>query len=185
MESDNGMADQESSGFTVVDRRRGTSESTEDTEADASSAPSETPADSGTGPAATAGKPSQNDSPSSEEPPSAADQDAAAESPVEGFMPDPATLLMFAAMQMDTRRLAAALLGIFDGHAWRAMGMVANPQTGEIERDMPSAQLAIDCVQFLLSKIESSLAEAERREVQRRLTDLRMNYLAKLRESGT
>ena len=97
-------------------------------------------------------------------------------------MPDPGALLAYVAMQMDVKGLASALLGVFSGHAWRAMGLIANPVTGESEKNLPDAQIAIDCMQFLLSKVENDLDAADRREIQRRLNDLRMNYLAKMRE---
>ncbi len=99
-----------------------------------------------------------------------------------GDLPDPATLFSYVAMQMDTAALAMALTAVFDGHAWRALGLVADPRTGTAQKDLPSAQLAIDIVAFCLSKVEGALSESERRDANRRLTDLRMNYLAKLRE---
>ena len=97
-------------------------------------------------------------------------------------LPDPAALLSYVAMQMDSRVLAAGLLGIFASHAWRAMGLMPHPVTGDIKMDLPEAQLAIDCVQFLLGKVEKDLPEPERREMQRRLNDLRMNYLDRMRK---
>jgi len=98
-------------------------------------------------------------------------------------VPDPAAFLAYVTMQMDVRSLASALLSVFDGQAWRAMGLVADPMTGQTKKNMPDAQIAIDCVQFLLGKVENELPEPERREMQRRLNDLRMNYVMKLRES--
>ena len=98
----------------------------------------------------------------------------------EGVYPDPALLITVAAMQLDTRSLVRALLAVFDGHAWQGMGLVASARSGEPEADLPAAQLAIDCLAFLLNKAEADLDEGERREVQRRLNDLRVNYLARL-----
>lgn len=99
-----------------------------------------------------------------------------------GDFPDPAVLFSYVAMQMDTSALVQALTAVFDGHAWRSLGLIADPRTGTTQKDLPSAQLAIDVVQFCLSKVEGSLSEAERRDANRRLNDLRMNYLAKMRE---
>ena len=93
---------------------------------------------------------------------------------------DPEMLLSMAAMQMPTRQLALALVSLFDGHAWKSMGIVADYVTGETKEDLPSAQLAIDIVQFLLGKVESDLPESDRQEAQRRLKDLRMNYVNRL-----
>lgn len=163
------LTDQEPSGFTVVDRRHAA-------QADAEAAENATTAEAAH---------SQNSSPEISEPQASAPEadQAAATGSGERFAPDPPMLLSIAAMQMDTHALAKTLLAVFDGHAWQAMGLVAHPLTGEIVKDLPTAQLAIDCVQFLLGKVEGDLSEEERRESQRRLSDLRMNYLAKLRET--
>jgi hypothetical protein len=96
-------------------------------------------------------------------------------------MPDASTLVAMAAMHMGTTDLLHVLLTVFDAHAWRSMGLVAD-HTGEARKDMPAAQTAIDCLAFVLSKVESTLDEGEKRDVNRRLMDLRMNYVAKLRE---
>ena len=96
---------------------------------------------------------------------------------------DPSMLFSMAAMQMPTRQLALALLTVLDGHAWRSMGLMPDYLSGETKEDLPSAQLAIDIVQFLLGKVESDLSETDRNEAQRRLKDLRMNYVNRLNKS--
>ena len=80
------------------------------------------------------------------------------------FMQDPSFLLSMGAMQLDTAELMSTLVQVFDAKAWVAMGLVVNPSTGEAVKDMPSAQLAIDTVQFLLSKVESKFPETDRRD---------------------
>jgi hypothetical protein len=109
--------------------------------------------------------------------------DGTASSPrqAEHQMPDPSSLVAMAAMHIPTTDLIHVLVSVFDAHAWRSMGFVAD-HTGEVHKDLPAAQLSIDCLAFLLGKIEGSLEEAERRDVQRRLMDLRMNYVSKMRE---
>lgn len=185
------MTEQEKPGFTVTDKRSGASaDSTAESPADRStggetkpdSPESESPASPQASPSAqTAASASETQS----EPNAAPGGTASKPSQEEPFAPDPAMLLSIAAMQMDTRELAITLVAVFDGHAWQRMGLVANPLTGESQQDLPAAQLAIDCVQFLLGKVESSLSDEERREAQRRLNDLRMNYLAKRRDAQT
>ena len=175
------MADQEQPGFTVVDRRNSTQENappqpgaaaTAAGSEGASQAPAPQADPSDTAPRRTAESPADLPSESADTSPHE-----------EPFAPDPAMLLSLGAMQMETRDLVSTLTVVFDGHAWRALGFHAHPVTGETQTDLPAAQLAIDCVQFLLGKMEGTLSEPERREVQRRLSDLRMNYLTKLRES--
>jgi hypothetical protein len=61
--------------------------------------------------------------------------------------------------------------------AWIALGLRADPATGQIEQDLDAARLAIDCVTHLASKIENSLDEATRRELKRVVSDLQLNYV--------
>ena len=96
--------------------------------------------------------------------------------------PDPLFLLSLAAMKLSSRTLALALIGIFDTYAWRAMGMVVNPNTGEEETDLDEAKLSIDLVELLLDRLESDMPETDKRDLHRRLSDLRMNYLAQKKE---
>jgi hypothetical protein len=155
--SEEAMSDPSSPDFKVVDRRRSMSGEA-DTEDDA------TP-----------------DAPTESAPTEAPATDAERELDT---LPDPAFLVTFGAMQMPPRTLAKALLAVFDQHAWVALGLVASPQTGEPQPDLPAAQLAIDCVHFLLGKAEPELTEEERRDAHRRLNDLRMNYLLKKQASN-
>jgi hypothetical protein len=178
------MSDQEKPAFHVVDRRKAAQDNpaaettpTDDISESVSDSKEATSTPSQQIPQETPREETSSDS--------ASTTDNATESSDEGDfgkMPDPTFLLSMAAMQMETRTLLHALLAIFDGHAWRSMGFLADPRTGETRKDLPSAQLAIDTIQFLFGKVEAQLPERERRELQRRLSDLRMNYLAKLRE---
>ncbi len=181
------MSDPETPAFQVVDRRASAQASAQSTEA--SSADTSSP-DTGTSPAAPVQDASVSHANTASAPGSTEDTGLSATEQFEQDihsgddieMPDPAALLPYVAMQMDVRGLAGTMLGVFDAQAWRALGLVANPVTGQTEKNLPDAQLAIDCVQFLLGKMESALDDTSRREMHRRLNDLRMNYLAKVRE---
>src|SRR4051794_732691 len=50
-------------------------------------------------------------------------------------LPDAASLVAMAAMHIGTTDLIRVLVGIFDAHAWRAMGLVAD-HSGEVRKDM-------------------------------------------------
>lgn len=165
------MADQEKPDFTVADKHKTQDEThstPEPNEAENASSQASAPDDAAESPNVSETESSAGD-----------EADSSQGSP---FLPDPAMLLGMAGMQMEAKTFLFALLPIFDAHAWRAMGLVGHPLTGETKKDLPTAQMAIDCVQFVLGKIESELPDAERREAQRRLSDLRMNYVTKLRE---
>ena len=68
-------------------------------------------------------------------------------------------------------------IGLLHSHAWQSMGLVPNPATKSIVRDMGQARVAIDCVAFLLTKLEPAIKPAERNERERLLSDLRMNFV--------
>ena len=158
------MTDEKKPDFTVVDRRRAKDG---DDNGDTAPEPIEDQQ------AASAESTATTLDTESEPPEEAADG--------ERFEPDPTMLLSYCAAQVDTRTLARVLMAVFDSHAWRNMGLIGDPRTGEQKEDLPAAQLAIDCVQFLLGKVETEFSESDRREAQRRLSDLRINYVAKLR----
>jgi hypothetical protein len=172
------MADEEQTGFKVIDRRKGAGG---DSGVEATPAPPEAEP-----PAPAAGA-------AAEEPGGKADEEArrtedggAAASPGdEETMPDPSVLLGFVAVQMETTELLSVLVHVFEVHAWRSLGLQPVDRAGTIQVDLQNAQIAIDTVQFVLGKIEGALSEPQRREAQRRLTDLRMNYLAKKRDSSS
>lgn len=132
------MTDEESSGFTVVDKRR--------VNEGASEVPSEVQA---TSPPA---------GPDAEV--SAHDEDAQPELP---HLPIPVRLLM--------------CIDILQQGAWIAMGLVSDPATGAIERDLKMAKIAIDSVAYLSEQIQGELDEQTRREVKSRVSDLQMNYV--------
>jgi hypothetical protein len=161
--------DSESAAFNVVDRRTGSNAATDE------GVVQETNAEVELSPAA-------DPEPATESAESKPESDSTTDDFDERSLPDPTFLLTMATMQMETRALLQALIPIFDGYAWRSMGFIADPKTGETNKDMTGAQLAIDTVQFLLSKVEAQLSEHERRDTHRRLSDLRMNYITKLRE---
>lgn len=165
------MTDPEVPDFNVVDRRSSMPEPPTHSsgEADSAEATSASPSDP------SAGAHSQDAEPS-------AFAEGSELSDADLRMPDPAMMLSFAAMQMEPAPLVRALIAVFDGHAWRAMGLITDPVSGETKRDLPAAQLAIDCIQFLVGKVDSGISENEQRELQRRMNDLRMNYLLKVRE---
>ncbi len=101
----------------------------------------------------------------------------------EGAIPDMRSMISWAAMQLTPTELAQVLLPVFDARARVALGLLGDPRTGQAEENLPDARLAIDAVQFFLSRVEGQFAESDRRELQRRLADLRMNFVSRQSKS--
>jgi hypothetical protein len=70
----------------------------------------------------------------------------------------------------------AMLVAQLQGAAWIHMGKVANPTTGEIDRNLDLAQQAIDMLGMLEEKTQGNLADDEERVLRELLRQLRLNY---------
>jgi len=68
-------------------------------------------------------------------------------------------------------------VSLLNAHAWQCMGLVMNPLTRKIEKDLDQARVAIDCVEALYQQIESHLPDVEARRFRQVLTDLRVNFV--------
>lgn len=78
---------------------------------------------------------------------------------------------------VDVYGLLGSLIGLLGMHAWQWLGLLKNPVTGNIEQDLTQAKIAIDSISFMMGQIEGKLGEAEQRELQALLSDLRMNFV--------
>ena len=61
--------------------------------------------------------------------------------------------------------------------AWQAMGLIADPATHRVERNLDDARLAIYAVAALLEHLRPRLPDAEQREFDTLLTNLRLNFV--------
>lgn len=77
----------------------------------------------------------------------------------------------------DVYSVLALFLGELRNLAWLRMGLVANPGTGQIERDMNQAKVAIDTVAFLASQLEPVVAPEERLPLKALVSDLQVNFV--------
>lgn len=77
--------------------------------------------------------------------------------------------------------LVRIFIGELHARAWMHMGLIVNPATKQIEKDLPQARLAIDCLASLVEHLGPVAEQAERGELERMLADLRMNFV---RQSG-
>lgn len=61
--------------------------------------------------------------------------------------------------------------------AWAHLGLRPQPGTTRVEADFAEARRAIDAMADILRHLQPDLSPEERRELERRLTDLRLNYV--------
>jgi hypothetical protein len=77
----------------------------------------------------------------------------------------------------DAPALVMTCLSLLATKAWEAMGLVPNPRTKQIERNLDDAQIAIDAAAALAGVLKPRTAEAERREIETLLANLRINFV--------
>jgi hypothetical protein len=156
------MAEEPEEGFTVRDRRR---VSLEAEEAPADSPPARS--DRGGRPleeAVAAGAPQSMFAAAGADAAGELETDFESDSVEENALPDIYSVLML-------------FLGEMRSHAWLRMGLVANPVTGMIERDLTQAVVAIDTAVFLAGQIEGVLPPEERLPLRAMISDLQINFV--------
>lgn len=73
--------------------------------------------------------------------------------------------------------IVESMIGVLAGEAWKYMGLVVDPATGQLRRDLDKARLAIDCVDSLFKHLDPFLDEDKRRRIRTVLSDLRLNFV--------
>ncbi len=79
--------------------------------------------------------------------------------------------------RLDARTVVLTCISLLASKAWEAMGLVPDPATKRIERRLEEAQLVIDATAALVDLIRPAVQDAERRELETLLTNLRLNYV--------
>ncbi len=73
--------------------------------------------------------------------------------------------------------LVRVFIAELHARAWIHMGLVVNPATNLVAKDLAQARLAIDCIGGLVEQIAPAAAKPERDEMERMLADLRINFV--------
>ncbi|MBA3724996.1 MAG: DUF1844 domain-containing protein [Armatimonadetes bacterium] len=90
---------------------------------------------------------------------------------------------------MDEQESAATPLSVYDliafsidqfaEVAWQKMGLRPDPMTGKEDVNLEEAKVAIDTASRLAETLDPHLDDDDRRRVQSRLSDLRINFVRK------
>ena len=78
---------------------------------------------------------------------------------------------------LDTYALLSLFIGILSAQAWQHMGLRMKPGTDKVEKDFERARVTIDCVAFLVEKLEPRLPDAEKGKLRSLLADLQINFV--------
>jgi hypothetical protein len=66
-----------------------------------------------------------------------------------------------------------------DGKAWAYMDFIVHPETQKHEKDLGEAKLAIDAIDVIYKIVEPQLTLEQKKDLQARLTNLRLNFAKK------
>jgi hypothetical protein len=66
-----------------------------------------------------------------------------------------------------------------EGKAWAYMDLVPHPETKKHKKDLGQAQRAIDSIDSLYKIIEADMTPEQKKDIQTRLTNLRLNFVKK------
>ena len=105
--------------------------------------------------------------------PSPAEPDQSATAPEAG---EPQAVPLHA---LRTHDLLVWMLGILAHKAWEGMGLVANPMTNKVEKNMEEARLAIDAYAATFEVVRVRVEDQPRRDMETLLTTLRLNFVEK------
>lgn len=100
--------------------------------------------------------------------------DRTTEPPPEAETPPPELL--------STPDLVRIFIAELQARALVHLGLIPNPQTRLVTKDLPEARLAIDCVAALIEQLSSSGAPSERDQLRQMLADLQLGFA---QQSGT
>jgi len=77
----------------------------------------------------------------------------------------------------DVVELLRWIVGVLAGAAWQNLGLVPNPATKKVERNLDDARLAIDAAAALIEQLKPRVDEKERRDLDTLLANLRLNFV--------
>jgi hypothetical protein len=78
---------------------------------------------------------------------------------------------------VDIYAILKSFISLLSAHTWQWLGLMKNPITGSLDKDLAQAKIAIDSISLMAGQIQGNLDESEQRELQALLADLRMNYV--------
>lgn len=82
-------------------------------------------------------------------------------------------------------QLFVQLIYIFSQAALQGMGLLPNPASNKIEKDLTAAKQSIDMLETIKLKTKGNLSLDQSRLLDNTLTDLRLNYVDKMKEPAS
>lgn len=78
---------------------------------------------------------------------------------------------------LDVYRLLELFIGVLSEQAWQYIGLRVKPASQKVEKDMPRAKVAIDCISYMIERLELQVSDAEKNRLRALLADLQINFV--------
>jgi hypothetical protein len=78
---------------------------------------------------------------------------------------------------IDAYVLLKSFIGLLGAHTWQWIGLMPNPQTGKIDKDLTQAKIAIDSIIMLAKQLEGHLNDLEERDLKDMISNLQINFV--------
>ncbi len=85
--------------------------------------------------------------------------------------------------ELDLTTLFVWFISMLSGKAWEYLGLIMNPETKKLNKDLKKAKISIDTIAFLFDQVKDTLNKEDFNRIESLLANLRMNYVEKLKES--
>ena len=86
---------------------------------------------------------------------------------------------------IDVYQVITVMIDQMAAIAWQKLGLQPDWGTGQIEKDLGQAKVAIDITTHLSTFIEPQLEEDDRKRIHGLIRDLRLNFVQKSQEQTT
>lgn len=78
---------------------------------------------------------------------------------------------------LDTYSLLTVFIGILSVQAWQDMGLRIMPGKDKIEKHLDRAKTAIDCISYLIDRVDAHVSDEEKTRLRSLLADLQLNFV--------
>jgi len=79
--------------------------------------------------------------------------------------------------ELDINILLRLVINLLSAKAWQYIGLRIKPGTDKIEQNFEKAKLSIDCIVFLIEKLEGQISDDEKGKLRSIITDLQINFV--------
>ena len=83
---------------------------------------------------------------------------------------------------MEKEQVFVFIITFFSEWGWQALGKIANPVTGKVEKNLNMVQQVIDILETLREKTKGNITGEEKHLLDSLIADLQLNYVEEIKK---